>query len=125
MKIILAILLATVLLATPAIAGERIDLIAPDQAQSGTMTYEIARVVIDWENSRVVVVLRGANGVRKQVVYGDFETDPGVAPANGRGMLNEMSRSNHQIKSLQRKVLERLVADGYLLGIVSGTPDRR
>lgn len=114
MKIILTFL-AFFLFVAPATAGEQIDLLAPDQVQAGTLTYSIAQIVLDQEHGRIVIRLVGGDGERKEVVFGDAD--------NARSMLRALNKVNLSTKSLHRRIMEKLLADGHLAGTISGVPD--
>ena len=115
MKVFLAVLLALALSGVSVKAGERIDLVAPDQAVAGTMTYKIVRIVFDWEHGRFAIMLKGANGARKEVVYGQN--------TGARDLMRSLNRANFTTKSLHRRLMEKLLADGHLVGSISGVPD--
>ena len=115
MKPIFATFLTFFLLAVPAQAAEQVDLTAPDQVRPGTSTYTLKELNLDWVNKTVVIVLRGSNGENKTVVYG--ENEGSVA------MLKALNKANLSVKSLHRRVMERLLADGHLAGSISGAPD--
>ncbi len=100
---------------TSSMAGERVDLSAPDQATIGTLTYTIARLVLDREHGRIVIVLVGDNNEKKEIVFGDVD--------NARAMMRALNKADLSTKSLQRRIMERLIADGHLAGTISGTPD--
>lgn len=103
--------LAAFLLAAPSLAGERINLTVPDQARPGTSTYTLKELNFDWVQEQVVVVLRGTNGVEKTIVYREAEA-----------MIRQLNKANLTVKSLQRRVMEKLIADGHLIGTISGVP---
>ncbi len=115
MKFLSTAFLALFLFAFPASAAEQINLIAPDQAQAGTLTYSFAQLVLDWEHGRIVVVLAGANGERKEVVFGDAD--------DARAMMRSFNKANFSSKSLHRRLMEKLIADGHLVGAIVGVPD--
>ena len=111
-KAILAIAFAALLFVGPVLAGEQVDLDDPDQAKSGTSTYTISEFNMNWTQKRVVIVLLGSNGEQKTVVYDD-----------AGDMIRALNKANLSVKSLHRRVMERLLADGHLTGTISGTPD--
>ncbi len=115
MKFLSTVFLALFLFAFPALAEERIDLTVPDQAQAGTMTYSFARLTLDWEHGRVVVVLVGANGERKEVVFGDAD--------GARALMRSFNKADFSSKSLHRRLMEKLIAEGHLVGAIAGAPD--
>lgn len=104
---------------------EDLVLTAPEVIpQITTATYRLVGLFLDWERTTIVVRLRGANGETKSFTYGG--NDPSTSQAEKTKALNLMiglNKANLSIKSLQRRVLEQLTADGLLVGGVSGTPD--
>lgn len=94
--------------------AEQCDLTTPDQAQAGTIFYKVALLALDWENKRIKVVLVGGNGLRKSVSY---------EGATAEAMLIALNKANLSLKSLHKRILGRVVADGNLTGSISGTPD--
>ena len=87
----------------------------PDQAVAGTTVYQIARITFDWEHGLVTVTLSGTNGQIKQVLYGQN--------TGGRALMRSFNRPGTQAKSIQRRIMEKLIADGHLAGTISGAPD--
>lgn len=115
MKALSVACLALFLFVAPALAKEQVNLTAPDQVRAGTSTYVLKELNLDWVNKTVVVVLRGSNGENKEVVYG--EDDGSMA------MLRSLNKVDLSVKSLHRRIMERLLADGHLVGSISGAPD--
>ncbi len=115
MKIIFATFLAFSLFTLPAMAAEQVDLTAPDQVQAGTSVYIIKELNFDWGNKTIVIVLRGSGGEHKEVVY--REEDGSVT------LMRSLNKADLSTKSLHRRVMEKLIADGRLAGSISGTPD--
>lgn len=92
--------------------------------QVTTSTYRLVGLFLDWERTTIIIRLRGANGETKQFTYGG--NDPSTPSAEKTKALNLMlalNKANLSIKSLQRRVLEQLVTDGFLAGSITGTPD--
>jgi hypothetical protein len=92
--------------------------------QVTTATYRLVGLFLDWERTTILIRLRGANGEVKSFTYGG--SDPGTPAAEKTKALNLMlalNKANLTVKSLQRRVLEQLAADGLLAGAVTGTPD--
>lgn len=96
-------------------AAERVDLTTPDQVRAGTLAYSVTQLVLDWEQGRIVVRLVGDNGERKEVIFGDAD--------NARDMMRALNTMDLSTKSLHRRIMERLIADGHLAGSISGVPD--
>ena len=115
MKFILSIFLASLLFAFPISAKEQIDLTTPDQTVVGTLTYSITHLSLNWEHGRIVVKLIGENGERRDVILGDAE--------NARAMMTALNTLDLSVKSLHRRIMEKLISSGKLAGTISGTPD--
>jgi hypothetical protein len=105
--------------------AEDLVLAAPEVVpQITTATYRLVGLFLDWERTTIIIRLRGANGETKSFTYGG--NDPSTSQAAKTKALNLMTAlntANLTIKSLQRRVLEQLIADGLLLGTIAGTPD--
>jgi hypothetical protein len=82
--------------------------------QISTTDYRVVRLWLGWDEQLIVIQLRGTNGERREFRYeGQTAIDLMVA----------LNKANLTIKSLQRRLLERLVADGFLAGAVTGAPE--
>lgn len=76
--------------------------------------YQVVYLELDWERARIVVKLHGSDGSRLSHNYrGDTATQ----------LMRALNTANLSAKSLHRRVLERLVADGVIGGTISGVPD--
>jgi hypothetical protein len=92
---------------------EKITLAAPEVTPAITTTdYQLASLLLDLEASRIVVTLKGTNGERRQVIYED-----------AAATLKALNTANLTVKSLHRRVMEKLIADGKVAGTIAGTPD--
>ena len=47
----------------------------------------------------------------------------GVTAASATAMIKQLNTANLTTKSMQKRILEKLSADGFLPGTVQGTPD--
>lgn len=77
-------------------------------------SYRVGRIDLDWDQATITIVLVGANGERRSFDY---------TGATATTLMVGLNKANLSIQSLQARVLARLVADGKLAGVVSGTPD--
>ena len=68
----------------------------------------------DWEKETLKVGFRGDNGEYMSI---GFE-GPGT-----KGFMISLNKTNNAVKSLHRRVMEKVVTDGKLIGTISGTPD--
>ena len=94
---------------------ETLTLTTPETTPAITTTdYRVIYLHLDFEGARIVIHVRGTNNERRQFDYtGDTATQ----------MMIALNKANLSIKSLQRRILERLAADGLLSGTVNGVPD--
>jgi hypothetical protein len=76
--------------------------------------YQVVYLELDWERARIVIRLLGPDGKRLGHNY---------QGATALTLMRGLNTANLSLKSLQRRVLERLVADGVLSGTINGVPD--
>ncbi len=94
---------------------ESVTLTTPEVTPAITTTdYRVSLLVLDVEGAHIVIHLRGTNGERHEYRYDDPDATP---------LLVALNKANLSVKSLQRRVLERLIADGKLAGSIAGSPD--
>lgn len=91
--------------------AERLDLTAPVQPPPVT-SYRVVYLVIDRRNARILVELEGSNGEQLAHQWDTADT-----------LIRALNTANLTIKSLERRILERLVTDGRFTGNVAGVPD--
>jgi hypothetical protein len=92
---------------------ESILLAVPEVIPAITTTeYRVSCLTLDVDASRIIIRVKGTNNERKEFVYNE-----------AGALLNTLNTANLTTKSLQRRILENLVADGKLLGAMDGTPD--
>ena len=115
MKTVFVALFAVMLFIISAAAVERIELMSPDQAKPGTMSYRLVELNLNWEQGVVVIVLFGVNNERREIVY--------TLAEGSEALLRGLNRPSVGTKSLQRIILDRLIADGHLVGAIRGVPD--
>lgn len=89
-----------------------------------TAIYHVIFIGLYWEQSFIVIHLRGENGETEEFSYGGIipgrtQIDRDIA----QQMMIGLNKANLSLKSLQRRILERLVADGHIQGNISGAPD--
>ncbi len=77
-------------------------------------SYRVVFISMDWENALIIVRLRGDNKERKEFTYG------GVEATN---LMISLNKANLSTLSLQKRILNKLIADGKISGTVTGTPD--
>jgi len=87
---------------------ERVNLTTPIRE------LHISRLRLDWDNAIIAIAVGDANGALQHFTYeGDI----------ARALMVALNKTDLSLKSLQHRVLDRLVADGKLVGTVIGTPD--
>jgi len=94
---------------------ETLTLTTPEVTPQITTTeYRVVYLLLEWEQGLIVIHLRGTNGERTEVRY----TGPEAVT-----MIRTLNTANLSVKSLHKRILEKLVADGKIAGTVTGTPD--
>ncbi len=76
--------------------------------------YRVTTLVLDWEGAVIGISLKNEGGDTF------YHSITGPAALTLMATLNKLDLST---KSLHRRIMERLVADGVLAGAISGTPD--
>lgn len=91
---------------------EQVDLTAPVQPPA-TTHYRISRIMLDWDAACIDIILRDNVGGTTTATYtGQDATDLMV-------FLNTANLTNN---SLHKRTLNKLIADGKLIGTVTGVP---
>jgi hypothetical protein len=96
--------------------AERIDLTLPFQPDPrSAASFHIARLDLNWEEARIsIYLIDNSTGIRRTFGY------EGQTALNLIIALNKVDLS---VKSLHRRVIERLINDGKLDGTIGGAPD--
>jgi len=82
--------------------------------------FTISRIILTWEPPRLVQVeLVGDDGVERRA----FAWSDTAEEATATQMITGLNKANLSLKSLHRRIYERLVSDGYLAGTIAGSPD--
>ena len=100
---------------------EELALTAPVTVSTTTSKYRVITVTFGMEMTMppaepgaVLIELKDNNDASSSYQYtGDTAID----------MIKWLNTANLTVKSMQKRILERLSADGYLPGTVVGTPD--
>lgn len=118
------------LIATVVVAEERINLTVPDQVRAGTTSYRISEFNMNWIQGHISIELLGENGEIKTVQYRDVDVVTEIdgefvttVDRQGRALMVAMNTMDFSSVSLNRRIMNRLLADGHLVGAVSGVPD--
>jgi hypothetical protein len=95
---------------------EAVTLTTPEVTPAtATTDYRVTYLLLEWERGGLIVIhLRGTHGERKEVRY----TGPEAV-----AMMRTLNTANLTTKSLHKRILEKLVADGKIAGTITGTPD--
>jgi hypothetical protein len=104
------------LLSVPVSAGQEQYALTTPIVPTGpaTTTYTVRRIVLAWDEQLIQITLRDNNNDQITHVY------QGSAAT---ALMVALNKANLTIKSLQRRVIEQLVADGKLpAGSVTGSP---
>ena len=93
--------------------AEQVDLTAPDQKVDGTMNYGPEGLTISIPGATIILYMVSADGnYRKQIVW-----------ENALPMIRQINKANFSNKSLLNQLMQKAIADGKLIGSISGTPD--
>ena len=95
-------------------AGEQLTLTKPITTPS-TTGYTVERLTLNWPDATILLQFRGSNGEAASCAWSD---------ATATTLMRQLNKLDLSVKSLQRRLLERAMADGCLgAGTVVGTPD--
>ncbi len=94
--------------------AEQLDLTTPVASTGGTSFWTVDSLHLFKNKEIISIVLEGENGERLTLGYtGQVATD----------LMIFLNKANLSVKSLHKRLLEKLVADGKLDGTVSGVPE--
>ena len=94
-------------------ATEQLDLTTPITTPSIT-SYKVIKLILDIEGQGIIITLKSNTNERLEVAYNGPEA---------LTLIVAMNKMNFTTTSMQKKILQKLIADGKLPGTVSGTPD--
>ena len=92
---------------------EQLDLTTPI-VPPATTYYQVVRLVLDWYGQYIEIGLRGPNG--------ELQTH-GYSGGTAKTLMTQLNTLDLSTTSLQKRILNRLIADGVVIGTVSGAPD--
>lgn len=92
---------------------EQIDLTNPQPAPVAT-DYTIDRITFDWTGQNISIRLVSNNS---EIISHHYT---GTIAKN---LMIALNKTDLSVKSLHRRVMEKLIADGVIVGTISGTPD--
>lgn len=93
--------------------AEILTLTAPVVPPSVT-TYRVTGLSLNFGGEKITIELTGTNGEKWQ---------HSIVGSTAVTLMVALNKANLSTKSLQRRILERLVVDGVLSGSISGSPD--
>jgi hypothetical protein len=76
--------------------------------------YQVVYLELDWDHPRIVVKLRADDGKRVAHNY---------LGLTALTLMRQLNVANLSVMSLHRRIINRLIADGIIGGVVSGVPD--
>ena len=105
--------------------AEQLNLAAPSGAQTSLwrvseiqltrgLAYSSDPITPDPAHSRIFIALVGTNGRTMNHVYNGQTADT---------LILALNKANLTTVSLERRILNQLVADGVIAGTITGTPD--
>lgn len=103
--------LVFVLLAAGVWAQERVDLTTPI-VQPSIVSYTVASLFLDWDGAAIRIIVKGNDGSRVAIEYSGTEATT---------LMVALNKANLSTRSLHRRILDRLVADGKVAGTVAGS----
>lgn len=109
--------------------AEKIALTTPHVVDPRQATnFEVHSVQFNYKD-KIITIHVGENGIQKMITYTDLpatfdaQGNPVAANPIATTLMLALNKANLSTKSLHRRILERLVADGHIAGTISGTPD--
>lgn len=94
--------------------AEILNFSTPEQGAPGTVTWKLILIHKNWEQATIKAGFRGDNGEYTSISYEGTEA---------RNLMRVLNKADLTVKSEQRRIMEKAVADGKLSGTISGTPD--
>lgn len=91
------------------------------------MAEELNKVIglnLQWEQQTIIITLRGQNNELLSFVYGGNNPDGAINDrAKAIALMTALNKANLSTISLQKRIMQQLITDGFMAGTVSGTPD--
>jgi len=94
--------------------AEQINLTIPKPDIPGLSSWRIVVIVLNIQRKLIQIDLLSNSGENKTVKIGG---------AKATTLIKQLNKANLSTKSLHKRILERLIADGEFNGTISGTPD--
>lgn len=93
--------------------AEQLNLTTPIVPPTIT-NYRVVLLELNWKSAFIGIGMEGPNGETFRYSYS------GVTATN---LMIALNKANLSTTSLQKRILNQLLADGVVVGTVSGTPD--
>ena len=93
--------------------AEQIDLATTETTPDNTK-YVINEFCLFWVARRITIELLGENGELLQFSYDGTEA---------RNLMLALNKANLSVKSLHKRIMEKLINDGLIAGSISGAPE--
>ena len=94
-------------------ATEQIDLTTPITSPSIT-SYKVVKLILDVEGQGIIITLKSNTNDRLEIAYNG---------SDALTLILAMNKMNFTTTSMQKKILQKLIADGKLPGTIFGSPD--
>lgn len=104
-------LILALVIAGPSFAVEQVNLSSPVTISS----YKIVMLKLDIREQTITIILHNVDANKDEIFL--------YTGATALTMMNQLNKANLTTNSLQKRIFERLIADGKLVGTISGTPD--
>lgn len=104
--------------------AESLSLTTPIAGQASISTLRPSFIALDVLSGRIVIQLREWNG-SAYVLDGRFKefTYDSTTTPTGLALIVSLNKANLTTISLEKRIINQLVASGLLAGTVSGSPD--
>jgi len=114
MKKLIITLMFFGILASSSFAGEQINLTTPI-TKPAISSYRVVRLELDWDAARIEIHLKFTPS-GERIIFGYSGTE-------ALNLMKTINTKNFSTTSMQKTILQKLIADGKILGTISGSPD--
>lgn len=76
--------------------------------------WQVTELHLQWRGAHIGIVLEGSDNERREVHYNG---------PTATALMVALNKANLSVKSLHKRILEYLVADGKLAGVITGAVD--
>lgn len=92
---------------------EQVNLTTPETTPDNTY-WQVNKLFLFWFDQAIRIELIGANGEVSEYSYDGAEAT---------SLMIALNKTNLSTKSLHKRIMEKLVAEGKMKGAISGAPD--